>query len=353
MIILGIECSCDDTSIGLVDDKHKILALETVGQNDMHRIYGGVVPELASRLHLNAIQKTFNTVIENANILASQIDAICATSGPGLIGGLIVGMMFAKGLAISLKKPFYPINHLEAHTLTARLTNKDLHFPYLLLLVSGGNTQIVLVRDVANYKIIGKTVDDACGECFDKIAKELKLPYPNGLEIEKYAEKYSHNVSGEIITFSKPKVTEANFSFSGLKSNVIRYIQNISHGTENNVTDTIKYNICYSLNKTVCDIIEDKINIALNIIKNEKITSIVAAGGVAANKMIRNKLKEIANINNLDFIAPPLNLCGDNGAMIAWTGIEHIKNGEKPNINFSPKPRWNLEEIKINSNTCS
>ncbi len=348
MITVGIECSCDDTSIGLVDDTHRILALKTVGQQDMHKIYGGVVPELASRLHLNAIQKTFETIINKSNINISDIDAICATAGPGLIGGLIVGTMFAKGLAISLNKPFYPINHLEAHILTARLTNPELKFPYLSLLVSGGNTQIVLVNDVADYKIIGKTIDDACGECFDKIAKVLNLPYPNGIEIEKYAKQYSREKCGEMIKFSKPKVDGANFSFSGLKSNVVRYIQQILDN-KNNITDNTKYNICYSLNKNICEIINDKLDFALQdtIIQHAKIKSIVVAGGVAANFMIREKLNDIAKKYNLDFIAPPLNLCGDNGAMIAWTGIEHIQKKEKPDINFSPRPRWSLNEIRI------
>lgn len=349
MIVIGIECSCDDTSIALVNDKRKILAMETIGQQNMHKIYGGVVPELASRLHLNAIQSAFDIVIKKSNISQDQIDAICATSGPGLIGGLAVGIMFAKGLSISINKPFYPINHLEAHTLTARLTN-ELEFPYLLLLVSGGNTQIVLVKDIADYKIIGKTIDDACGECLDKVAKELNLPYPNGIEIEKFAKNYSYSKCGSIIEFTKPKIQGSNFSFSGLKSNVIRYINGILQ-SKDNIPDAIKYNICYSLNKTVCDIIEDKINNALKIVKTEKITSIVCAGGVAANTMIREKLKDIAKQNDINFIAPPLNLCGDNGAMIAWTGIEHIKKGEKPDINFSPKPRWGIEEIKINSST--
>jgi N6-L-threonylcarbamoyladenine synthase len=351
LIILGIEASCDDTSIAIVDNDRNILALQTIGQNDMHKIYGGVVPELASRLHLNAIQKTFDEALTQAKISASQIDAISATAGPGLIGGLIVGVMFAKGLAIALNKPFYPINHLEAHALTPRLTDENLQFPYLLLLASGGNTQIVLVRNVGDYEIIGKTIDDAAGECFDKVAKVLELPYPNGVEIQNCAKNYDSKICGEQIHFNKPQIAGADFSFSGLKSNIIRFVQKITteQSKDGKISDEMKANICWSFNKTICEIFENKMQIALQMesVKNAKITAIVAAGGVAANTMVRELLQTISINAGIPFIAPPLSLCGDNGAMIAWTAIEHINRNIQPDINFSPRPRWFLSDIKL------
>ena len=344
MIVIGVEASCDDTSVAVVNDKHQILSLNIISQTDMHKLYGGVVPELASRLHLNAIEKVFNDAIDNAGIKLSDIDAVCATAGPGLIGGLIVGIMFAKGLAVSIDKPFFPVNHLEGHSLTPRLADENLKFPYLLLLISGGNTQIVLVRGVGDYIIIGKTTDDACGECFDKVAKVLKLPYPNGVEIEKCAVNGDNNR----FDFPKPMINESNadFSFSGLKSAVIRVVHSLED-VNGDVPSKDKSDVCASFQKVVCEILDKKVMFAFQDerVVQAKVNALVVAGGAGANKAIRETLQKIACDFGVDYVAPPLKLCTDNGAMIAWAGIERIKAGYKSDLLFSPKPRWPLSDL--------
>lgn len=375
MKILGIETSCDETAVAIIDDEKNILANVLNSQIELHKKFGGVVPELAARGHIEVLDQLILQAMQEANLKFEEIDGFAATSGPGLIGGVIVGMMAAKTLASIYKKPFIAVNHLEAHALTARLTN-DLEFPFLLLLISGGHCQILFARGVGDYEKLGETIDDALGEAFDKLAQMLDLPYPGGPSVEKLAVQGDENR----FKFSRPLIDSLNknhlcdFSFSGLKTAVRREIEkligeNFSHLTSpKKVNEKDKADICASFQRVVCEIIVNRLeNVSSGAgrhmsrpLQNDKsdnivgdglvparsqpqLRNIVIAGGVAANRYIFSHLKIWAQKKDLELIAPPISLCTDNAAMVAWTGLERLRLGIEDGLDFKPRARWGLE----------
>ena len=335
MNILGIETSCDETAAAIVNSDRKILANIIHSQQD-HTPYGGVVPELASRAHIKFLDGIIQKALDEAKLDWHEIDGIAVTAGPGLIGGVIVGVMEAKAIASALKKPFIAVNHLEGHALTARLTD-NVEFPYLLLLVSGGHCQILNVNGVGDYDLLGETIDDAIGESFDKLAKMLGLGMPGGPLVEKLALK------GNPDAFELPKPLcerpGCDFSLSGLKTAVKKKVDSGEFSPED---------ICAVFQKTIGDIIENRLENAFAAeaplpeggVGGGFGGTLVVAGGVAANKYLRSR---IANPDpQLTVIAPPINLCTDNAAMIAWAGIEKMQNGEPDSLDFKPLARWAL-----------
>ena len=345
-VVLGIESSCDETSVSIVREKsasdQEILSNIVNSQIKLHEKSGGVIPEIAARSHSMVIDKLISEALSKAKIKLSQIDAVAATAGPGLLGGLIVGVVAAKTLASVIGKPFIAINHLEGHALSAKLEH-EIEYPYLLLLVSGGHTEFTIINNFNNYSRIGTTLDDALGEAFDKSARVLGLKYPGGPEIEKYAlqgdeEKY---------IFPKPIINQKNchFSFSGLKTAVAQKVAMTKIKNKK-----FKYDVAASFQKTICDILEVKTKNAINEFKkiypNKKV-SIVVAGGVAANKKIRKIFFNIGEKNNYNIFFPSLYLCTDNAAMIAYAGLERLKRKKTNSLTFKPKPRWPLDKKAI------
>lgn len=334
MKVLGIESSCDETAVSIVNANREILSHVVVSQIKEHQLYGGVVPEIASRAHLIYLERVFIKALEEASCSLSDIDAIAVTSGPGLIGGLLVGTMFAKGVSFSANKPLIGVNHLEAHALTARLTNSEVEFPYLLLLVSGGHCQILVVKNIGEYQKLGGTLDDAVGEAFDKVAKMLKLGYPGGPIIENLAK------DGNEFAYDLPLAMKGragcDFSFSGLKT-AVRLIIEKENFLEEKMAD-----ICATFQRTVADILIDRLNNAVKLIKDYPIKHLVIAGGVAANRYLYARIKKEIEKHGIITIAPPISLCTDNGAMVAWAGIEKLKLGLIDDLNLVPKARWPL-----------
>ncbi|HVK92975.1 MAG TPA: tRNA (adenosine(37)-N6)-threonylcarbamoyltransferase complex transferase subunit TsaD [Mycoplana sp.] len=344
LTILGIETSCDETAAAVVaregDGRGTILGEVVLSQLDEHSAYGGVVPEIAARAHVEALDTLIGQALARAGQTLDDVDAIAATSGPGLIGGLIVGLMTGKAIARAKGKPLYAVNHLEGHALTARLTD-GLAFPYLMLLVSGGHTQLVLVRGVGNYERWGTTIDDALGEAFDKTAKLLGLPYPGGPAVETAAE----TGDPDRFSFPRPLVGEKrlDFSFSGLKTAVRQAAQSIEPVTDQDIAD-----ICASFQKAVARTLKDRIGRGLERFRAEFAAAadpaLVVAGGVAANKLLRSTLQELCDRNRFRFVAPPLSLCTDNAAMIAWAGLERMAVGLPPDdLSVAPRSRWPLD----------
>ena len=316
MIIFGIESSCDETSVCLLkdgkQDEKEILSLKTHSQIAIHKQYGGVVPELAARSHIEVIKEITQLCFSEANILPQDIDKICVTSSPGLISGLLVGIEFAKGMGLALNKPVLFVNHLEGHIFTTAITD-GIKEDFFCLLVSGGHTQTICVKNINDYKIIGKTIDDSCGEAFDKISKSLGFGYPGGPIIEKMAQQGNPDkfkFSGKFY-----KQNQFDFSFSGLKTHFIRLIEKIDTQNIQEVQD-----LCASFQKVVCDILCSRVeNIFLT---NEKqFNKFVLCGGVGANKEIRNRLTEICKRYEINLFVAPLSLCTDNAAMIANLGF--------------------------------
>ncbi|MDW6022121.1 tRNA (adenosine(37)-N6)-threonylcarbamoyltransferase complex transferase subunit TsaD [Mesorhizobium sp. BAC0120] len=345
MRVLGIETSCDETAASVValdDGRPQILSNVVLSQIEDHAAFGGVVPEIAARAHVEALDGIVEAALSEAGIALEEIDAVAATGGPGLVGGLIVGLMTAKALAAAAGKPLQAINHLEGHALTARLTD-GIDFPYLLLLVSGGHTQIVLVRGVDRYERWATTIDDALGEAFDKTAKLIGLPYPGGPNVEKEAKKGDANR----FVFPRPMKGEArpDFSFSGLKTAVRQAATAIAPLGEQDIAD-----ICASFQAAIAETLEERVGRSLVRFHGEfpdvARPSLVVAGGVAANAAVRATLEQLCARHGFAFIAPPLNLCTDNAAMIAWAAIEHISAGlaEPDAMHFSPRSRWPLDE---------
>ncbi len=344
--VLGIETSCDETSVSVVekstDGSIKILSNIVRSQLNVHKDFGGVVPELAARAHSEIIDKITSLALKEAKIKFSDLNAIAATAGPGLLGGLIVGTVFAKTLASALKIPFIAVNHLEGHALSVLLEHK-IAFPYLLLLVSGGHTEFSIIKKFNRYKRIGTTLDDALGEAFDKTARLLNLGYPGGPLIEKCATKGNQ----EKYKFPMPLFYEKNcdFSFSGLKSSVAQKVLN------KKITDKFKNDISASFQRTIAAILLKKTQTAIETFNKEtknKITvNIVVAGGVAANQFIRSSLESLEEEVNCKFYFPSLKLCTDNGAMIAYAGIERYERGLSNNLSFRPRPRWPLDKKAI------
>lgn len=324
--ILGIESSCDDTAVAIWH-KGKILANITAGQ-DIHREYGGVVPELASRAHQSHIIPTLDKALKTANIAANDIDAIAVTQGPGLMGSLLVGLNTAKGLSIALQKPLIGVNHLQAHIAALYIENPKPAFPLLVLLVSGGHTQLILVTDFMEMKPVGTTLDDAAGEAFDKAAKLLGLPYPGGPHIE------NHALSGNPKAFPFPQasVPGLNMSFSGIKTALLYFLQKESKSNSGFAEDNMA-DICASYQQSIIDYL---INKTRKAIKEYRPKTIAIAGGVSANKALRKQLQELATEQNMTCLVPAFEYCTDNAAMICMAGHFLLEAGNTTGIEALP-----------------
>jgi N6-L-threonylcarbamoyladenine synthase len=339
MILLGIETSCDETAAALVRDDRKILAERLLSQLEEHRPYGGIVPEIAARAHLDHIDRLVAEAMAEAGVVFAELDGVAATGGPGLIGGVIVGVMTAKAIAAASGCPFLAINHLEGHALSIRLV-EPVAFPYLLLLVSGGHCQLLAVEGVGRYRRLGTTLDDAAGEAFDKCAKLLGLGFPGGPAIEKAAR------AGDARRFGLPRPLlgrpGCDFSFSGLKTAMRQTILALGPGglDRGAVAD-----LAASFQAAVADVLADRTAHAIAAFRARYPSgeTLVAAGGVAANGLLRARLEQVAREHGMSFAAPPQRLCTDNAAMIAWAGIERLKLGLVDGLDFAPRPRWPLD----------
>ena len=327
-IVLGIESSCDETAAALVDSERRILAQRIASQDEAHRPYGGVVPEIAARAHAERIAPLVEATLADAGMSLDDVDAIAATAGPGLIGGVMVGLVTAKALAMASGKPLIAVNHLEGHALSPRLADATLAYPYLLLLVSGGHCQVLLVEALGRYRRLATTIDDALGEAFDKTAKILGLGYPGGPAVERLAREGNPRA----VPLPRPLVGsgEPHFSFAGLKSAVLRAHQAGTHSAAD---------LAASFQQAAIDCVVDRTRIALSA--GSSATALVVAGGVAANQAMRSALEALAAEFGLPFVAPPLALCTDNAAMIAWAGVERL--GQSDPLDFAPRPRWPLD----------
>jgi tRNA N6-adenosine threonylcarbamoyltransferase len=329
-LILGLESSCDDSAAALVTSDRRIFAQAVVGQNAAHQPYGGVVPEIAARAHVEILPSLIERVLAEAKLSIHDVDAVAATAGPGLIGGVMVALLAGKGLALAARKPLIAINHLEGHALSPRLVDPDLSFPYLLLLVSGGHCQLLEVRGVGGYRRLATTIDDAAGEAFDKAAKLLRLGYPGGPAIEELAK----NGNPSAVPLPRPLVGsgERHFSFAGLKSAVQRAVASGDYGPED---------IAASFQQAVVDCLVDRTALAL---RSSDAPALVVAGGVAANSAIRNALADLAAREGRRFSVPPAWLCTDNAAMIAWAGAERFAAGLSDGLDAPARARWPLDE---------
>ena len=337
--VLGIESSCDETAVAVVTDGRVILAQHIASQDEAHRPYGGVVPEIAARAHVERLAPLIAATLADAGLALADIDAIAATAGPGLIGGVMVGLVSAKALAMAADKPLIAINHLEGHALSPRLADPTLAFPYLLLLASGGHCQLLRVDGVGRYRRLATTIDDALGEAFDKTAKILGLGYPGGPAVERLA------ASGDAKAVKLPRPLlgspEPHFSFAGLKSAVLRAKQAGIHADAD---------IAAAFQQAAVDCVLDRTARAITAAQMAgelPVSAIVVAGGVAANRAIRTALEGLAARHALRFVAPPLALCTDNAAMIAWAGVEHLaQSGQKAladGLDAVARPRWPLD----------
>ena len=330
-LILGIESSCDETAAAIVTSDRQILSHRLAGQESRHAPFGGVVPEIAARAHVEAIGPLVEAALADAGVTLDQVDAIAATAGPGLIGGVMVGLVTGKALALASGKPLVAANHLEGHALSPRLSDPGLEFPYLLLLVSGGHCQLLLVEGVGQYRRLATTIDDAAGEAFDKTAKLLGLGFPGGPAVEEAAK------AGDPFAVPLPRplvgTAEPHFSFAGLKSAVLRARDAGIHKPED---------IAASFQQAVVDCLLDRTQRALSVIEGSP-TALVVAGGVAANRTIRAALEHLAAEHGLRFVAPPLWLCTDNAAMIGWAGAERFAAGLTAPLDVAARPRWPLD----------
>ena len=339
MRVLGIETSCDETAAAVVTDGREVLSNVVHQQLADHQPFAGVVPEVAARAHLDQVGAVVEAALAQSDCAWDDLDAIAATAGPGLIGGVLVGVMTAKALAAARNLPFVAVNHLEAHALTARLTD-DVPFPYLLLLVSGGHCQLLAVEGVGKYKRLGTTIDDAVGEAFDKTAKMLGLGYPGGPAVERTAQ------SGDPSRFELPRPMKGregcDFSFSGLKTRVRMAIEGLPPGP---LADQDVADLCASFQEAVADVLAERTGKAIDRFQENHPDgrTLVVAGGVAANQAIRARLEELAAGRNLGFAAPAPALCTDNGAMVAWAGVERFRLNLVNGMDFRPRPRWPLD----------
>ncbi len=329
-LILGIESSCDETAAALVTSDRVIRAHRLAGQEAAHRPYGGVVPEIAARAHVEILVPLVEAALADAGVTLAQVDAVAATAGPGLIGGVMVGLVTGKALAHAAGKPLIAVNHLEGHALSPRLSDPDLEFPYLLLLVSGGHCQLLLVEGVNTYRRLATTIDDAAGEAFDKTAKILGLGFPGGPAVERAA------LLGDAKAVPLPRPllgsSEPHFSFAGLKSAVVR------------AQDSGKYrveDIAASFQQAVVDCLIDRTR--RQLVGLDGVSALVVAGGVAANQAVRGSLVTLATAHGLRFVAPPLWLCTDNAAMIGWAGAERFAAGLTDPLDVAARPRWPLD----------
>ncbi len=343
MRVLGIETTCDETAVAVVEEKlggvgAEILSNEVMSQIARHAAYGGVVPEIAARAHIEVLDRLIGRALADARTEINQLDAIAAAAGPGLIGGVLVGLTAGKALALAAKKPFVAVNHIEAHALTARLT-EGLGFPYLALIASGGHTQIVAVRGVGDYERLGATVDDAAGEAFDKVGKMLGLPYPGGPELEALA----RNGDPHRFDFPRPMIgrPEADFSFSGLKTAARQALLRLGDAP----SEADKRDLAASFQAAVVDVVIDRLRVALRIFGKTQETpqGLAMGGGVCANGALRQALSHLCGEVGLRVAAPPPELCADNAAMIAFAGLERFKIGLANDLSFAPRPRWPLD----------
>ena len=343
MLVLGIETSCDETAAALVRQGSagpKVLSHAVLSQIGEHRPFGGIVPEIAARAHMAHLDRLIGHTMDEAGVAYADLDAVAATAGPGLIGGVIVGVMTGKAIALAIGKPFIAVNHLEGHALTARLTD-NVAFPFLLLLVSGGHCQLLAVEGVGRYRRLGTTVDDAAGEAFDKVAKMLGLGYPGGPAIERAA------AAGDPGRFAFPRPMKGkpgcDFSFSGLKTAVRLTVEGLPPLTDADIAD-----LAASFQAAVVEAILDRTKRALMEFHamfgpGFGPGALVVAGGVAANTALRRGLQSLATDRGHVFVAPPLNLCTDNAVMIAWAGVERLRLGLVDTLDFKPRPRWPLD----------
>ena len=340
-IILGIESSCDETAVAIIEENDKgqpsILSNIVSSQVDVHKEFGGVVPELAARSHIEKIDLIAKRAIVESKIKLTDIDAVAATAGPGLIVCLTVGLSFGKTIALSLKKPFIAVNHLEGHALSPKLNSK-IDYPYLLLLISGGHSQFLSVQGLGKYKRLGTTIDDALGEAFDKTAKLIGIEFPGGPKIEEFAKLGDKN----FYSLPKPIINRGgcNLSFAGLKTAVLKISKEIKSNQE-------KYNLAASFQNTIEEILCKKSKVAFKEFKKNnksKKNTFVIAGGVASNKSIRQKLINLSLKEKFNPIFPPINLCSDNAAMIAMVGLEKYKLGLNDQLDFPARPRWPLDK---------
>ena len=329
-LVLGIESSCDETAVALVTADRRVLAERIASQEAEHRPFGGVVPELAARAHAERIGPMVEAVLAEAGLSLADVDAIAATAGPGLVGGVMVGLVTGKALAFAADRPLWGVNHLEGHALSPRLVDPDLAFPYLLLLVSGGHCQLIAVEGVGRYRRLATTIDDAAGEAFDKVAKMLGLGFPGGPAVENAAQ----HGDPKSVPLPRPLVGsgEPHFSFAGLKTAVLRAAQAGQHSPAD---------IAASFQAAVTDCLADRTRLAIRAMPQA--TALVVAGGVAANGAVRAALQAEAVARGLPFIAPPLRLCTDNAAMIAWAAQERIAAGLSPESDPQARPRWPLD----------
>ncbi len=341
MVVLGIETSCDETAAAVVErdvaGRGRILSNVVFSQTEAHAVFGGVVPEIAARAHVEALDRVVATAMREARVDFSSLDAVAATAGPGLIGGVVVGLATAKAMALALDKPLIAVNHLEGHALTVRLTD-DVDFPYLLLLVSGGHTQLLKVSGVGDYQRYGTTIDDALGEAFDKAARLLGLGYPGGPELERVA------LAGDPARFALPRPMlgrpGSDFSFSGLKTAIRLEAEAMAPLTTGDVAD-----LAASFQAAVAETLANRVKNALARFRSEEPDAapiLVIAGGVAANKVLRATLGSVASAAGARLIAPPPALCGDNAAMIAWAGAERLSEGRTDDLDAEARPRWPL-----------
>jgi N6-L-threonylcarbamoyladenine synthase len=343
MVVLGIETTCDETAAAVVgrprEGPGKILSNVVLSQVNEHAAFGGVVPEIAARAHVEAIDRVIAKAMSDAGHTFDSIDGVAAAAGPGLIGGVIVGLTTAKAISLVSKKPLIAVNHLEAHALTARLTD-GIAFPYCLFLASGGHTQVVAVRGPGDYVRLGTTVDDAIGEAFDKTAKLLGLGYPGGPQVEQEATR------GNPMRFPLPRPMqgrpEPDFSLSGLKTALRLEAEKVAPLTDQDVAD-----LCASFQQAVVDVVFDRLRVGLKIFRERfgAPTALVAAGGVAANQAIRKVLHRLSFESGTVLVVPPAALCTDNGAMIAWAGAERLAHGLTDPLEVAPRARWPLDDV--------
>ncbi len=334
MLILGIESSCDETGLALYDSESGLIGHVLNSQVDLHRLYGGVVPELASRDHIRFILPLLDELFNKTNKNVTELDAVAYTKGPGLSGALLVGASVGESLAMSLDIPTIPIHHLEGHLLSPFLENDQPAFPFLALLVSGGHSQLIHVRELGDYEIIGDTLDDAAGEAFDKSAQLLGLGYPGGAALSNLA-----STGSPFYSLPKPLINsdDLNFSFSGLKTAVLNLVKK-----EQPLDEIKKANIAYAFQESITDVLTTKCLKALN---EKNLSCLVVSGGVGANRQLRDKLKLVSQKHDFQLFFPSLEFCTDNGAMIAIAGFFRHQLSQNKNYEFSVKPKWKLTEI--------
>lgn len=342
MLVMGIESSCDETACAIVSDKKELLSSVVWSQYEEHRRFGGVVPEIAARAHLEQVDVIVKEAMSQVDVDFKDLSAIAVAGGPGLIGGVMVGVVTAKALALAHGLPFVAVNHLEGHALMARFTN-EVEFPYLLVLTSGGHCQILAVEAPGKYEKFGGTIDDSAGEAFDKVAKMLNVGYPGGPNIERAARE--GDAKRFILPYPMKGRPGCDFSFSGLKTAVRYQIEQLEKAAP--LTEQDKSDMSASFQRTVVTVITDRVKNGIELFRQKYPTGrhVVVSGGVAANTALRAGLESLAVKNKMIFAAPPLKLCTDNGVMIAWAGVERFSLGMTSEMDFKARPRWALDKM--------